>query len=99
MDRLGGRRVERWSDTGLDAVTVFLATWTVAYHVCLVLRLGTAWAVGLTVALVAASTLLLRHLTDTEVDSEVDSEVDADVDAEVDAKPGIGIPATPRGTA
>jgi hypothetical protein len=46
-------RLVRWCDAGLDAAIVGLATWTVVYHLCLVLRLGVSWAVGLeTTALV-----------------------------------------------
>ncbi|MGI8523001.1 MAG: DUF6077 domain-containing protein [Nocardioides sp.] len=40
------------SDRLLDVVTLGLAAWTVAYHVCLVLRLGVTWA--LVLALVVA---------------------------------------------
>jgi hypothetical protein len=80
MVQLGARRVERWSDGLLDGAVVLLATWTISYHLCLVLRLGTTWAVVLTAVLVAASTLLLRRLQD----------------AEADALPATGIPVAPR---
>ena len=43
----------------LDFAVVSLATWTVVYHVCLILRLGVPWAVGLEVlTLVGAGVLL-----------------------------------------
>jgi hypothetical protein len=82
MIQLGARRIEQWSDGLLDAAVVLLATWTVAYHVCLVLRLGTTWAVAFTVALAAASTLLLQRLRPTEDDT----------------LPGVGVPAGRRMT-
>jgi uncharacterized protein DUF6077 len=51
-------RVRAWCDRLLDAVVVFLATWTLVYHVCLVLRLGTTVAVLLEVAALVGAVLL-----------------------------------------
>ncbi len=54
--------VERTCDGLLDAVVVALATWTVVYHICLVLRLGVAWATGLeALALVGSAVLWTIH--------------------------------------
>lgn len=39
--------ISTWSDRLLDAVVVFLATWTLVYHLCLVTRLDTTWAIVL----------------------------------------------------
>src|SRR5436189_6452056 len=61
--------VERWCDGLLDAAVALLAAWTVAYHVCLVLRLCTAWAIWLTLALLAASSRVLRRLRSAESQS------------------------------
>lgn len=62
MAEAGGGSVATWSDRLLDAIVLFLATWTVVYHVCLVLRLSTTWAVALeVVALVGAAALLGRR--------------------------------------
>ncbi|CAN5757494.1 hypothetical protein BH23ACT2_BH23ACT2_00830 [soil metagenome] len=46
----------------LDLAVVVLATWTVVYHVCLLLRLGVAWAVGFEVVALAGWGLLSRRL-------------------------------------
>jgi hypothetical protein len=49
------------SDGLLDAVIVLLATWTLVYHLCVVARLGTTWAVALElVSLAAAAVLSVR---------------------------------------
>jgi hypothetical protein len=53
-------------DRVLDCVVVLLATWTVSYHVCLVLRLGTTWALGLEVAALLAWAGVVRHCPDVE---------------------------------
>ena len=50
-------------DRLLDGVVVLLATWTVVYHACLVLRLGVTWAVGLEVAALATWAVLARRLS------------------------------------
>ncbi len=44
----------RGCEVALDLVVVVLATWTVVYHVCLLLRLAVPWAVGLEVVALAA---------------------------------------------
>lgn len=44
----------------LDGSVVVLASWTVVYHLCLVLRLGVAVALALEVAVLAAAGVLLR---------------------------------------
>ncbi|HEX4472217.1 MAG TPA: DUF6077 domain-containing protein [Nocardioides sp.] len=44
-----------WCDRLLDAGVVLLATWTLVYHVCLVLRIGTTTAVVLEVAALLAA--------------------------------------------
>ncbi|MGH3497968.1 MAG: hypothetical protein ACRDP1_10950, partial [Nocardioidaceae bacterium] len=55
-------RLVRWCDVGVDACLLAFATWTVVYHLCLVLRLGVTWAVGLAVAaLVAFGAVLVRR--------------------------------------
>ncbi|MGH3497171.1 MAG: hypothetical protein ACRDP1_06885, partial [Nocardioidaceae bacterium] len=55
-------RLVRWCDMGVDACLLAFAAWTVAYHLCLVLRLGVTSAVGLAVAaLVAFGAVLLRR--------------------------------------
>ncbi len=65
----------------LDLTVVVLATWTVVYHVCLVLRLNVPWAVGLEVlALVGASALLWwsrPHPDDASASLETNPEVSA----------------------
>lgn len=48
----------RTCDGLLDVVVVVLATWTVVYHVCLVLRLDVAWATGLEALALVASAVL-----------------------------------------
>src|SRR6476659_11383827 len=50
-------------DRLLDGVVVLIATWTVVYHACLVLRLGVTWAVGLEVAALATWTALARRFS------------------------------------
>ena len=50
-----------WCDRVLDAVVTFLATWTVVYHVCLVLRLDTTWAVVLEVLALVGAVVLVRR--------------------------------------
>lgn len=50
----------RGCETVLDLVVVVLATWTVVYHICLLLRLGVSWAVGLFVFALAGWGLLWR---------------------------------------
>ncbi len=47
--RLGLARLIRGCETVLDLAVVVLATWTVVYHICLLMRLGVPWAVGLEV--------------------------------------------------
>ncbi len=59
--RATGRRrdgVPGACDRLLDVSVVVLATWTVVYHVCLVLRLGVQWAVALEAVALAGLGLL-----------------------------------------
>jgi hypothetical protein len=63
MVRVVASGVERRCDRLLDAFLVLMATWTVVYHVCVVLRLGTTWATGLEIVALAAAGVLLRRLT------------------------------------
>src|SRR3954453_16517431 len=62
MARLRASSVERRCDQLLDGFLLLLATWTVVYHVCLVLRLGTTWALGLEVVVLGASVMLFNRL-------------------------------------
>ncbi|WP_151082217.1 DUF6077 domain-containing protein [Nocardioides cynanchi] len=62
MVRLEASGVERWCDRLLDAFLVLMATWTLVYHLCVVVRLGTTWAVALEVVALAVTGLLLRRL-------------------------------------
>ncbi len=48
----------RASDALIDAAIIALATWTLVYHVCLVLRLGVGWAVPLEGGLLALGGVL-----------------------------------------
>ena len=58
--------MERWCDLLLDGVVALLATWTVAYHVCLVLGLPVQAALAGTCVLLAATVGLWRsRLLDT----------------------------------
>lgn len=50
-----------WCDRALDAVAAVLATWTLAYHLCLLLRLGTTAALGITAVGLAAGVFLERR--------------------------------------
>ncbi len=49
----------RACDTLVDAVVVAFATWTVVYHVCLLFRLGVAWAVPMEIAALALCAIAL----------------------------------------
>ena len=49
-----------WSDRILDSLVLVLATWTIAYDVCVVLRWGTSYALALWVVLIAATLIGLR---------------------------------------
>jgi hypothetical protein len=40
-------RLTRAADLIVDAAVAFIASWTVVYHVCLIFRLGVAWAIAL----------------------------------------------------
>ena len=62
-ESLQGEREQAWLPRNcerlLDFAVVLLATWTVVYHICLILRLSVPWAVGLEVlTLVGAGVLL-----------------------------------------
>ena len=48
-------------DRVLDGVVVLLATWTVVYHACLLLRLPASWALGLEAVALAAVVLVARR--------------------------------------
>ncbi len=52
--------VTRWCDVALDAVLVLLASWTLTYHLCLVLGLGVPVALGVELVLLVGTTLLWR---------------------------------------
>jgi hypothetical protein len=54
-------RLTRFCDGLLDVVVVLLASWTVVYHLCLVLRLGVTWAVALEVCALAGCGWLWRR--------------------------------------
>lgn len=62
MGGLGWGRVPAWCDRLLDGVLVLLATWTVAYHVCLLVHPSVVWALGLTVVAVVGWVLVHRSL-------------------------------------
>jgi len=49
-----------WSDRILDSLVLLLATWTVAYDVCVVLGWGTSFALALWVVFLAATLIGLR---------------------------------------
>lgn len=51
----------RGGDTALDLAVVVLATWTVVYHLCLLLRLSVPWAVALEVGALAGWGLVSRR--------------------------------------
>ncbi len=53
----------RVSDRVLDGTVILLATWTVIYHVCLVLGLGAPWAVVFEIVALTALTLVLWRRT------------------------------------
>jgi hypothetical protein len=55
-------RLTRAVDLTLDGVVVLLATWTVVYHVCLILGLRVPWAVGLEITLLVL-VAVARHRT------------------------------------
>ena len=54
-------RLVRACDAALDASVVVLATWTVTYHVCLLLDLTVAWSVAIELVLLAAALELWRR--------------------------------------
>jgi Family of unknown function (DUF6077) len=54
LDRLS-RRIARTCDDVLDFLVLAFAAWTVVYHVCLVLRIGTVWAAVAGAALLVPS--------------------------------------------
>ncbi|MDQ3628788.1 MAG: hypothetical protein M3419_08265 [Actinomycetota bacterium] len=56
-------------DRLLDLVVVVLSTWTVVYHVCLLLRLDVPWAVGMEVCALAGWFLLSRWAHRRRVDT------------------------------
>ncbi len=58
-------RLTRGAERLLDLTVVVLATWTVVYHLCLLLRLGAAWALGLEVAALTGGALLARRARST----------------------------------
>lgn len=59
------RRVQPWLERSceklLDVAVVILATWTAVYHVCLLLRLGVAWAVAFQLVSLTCWVLLSRR--------------------------------------
>ena len=59
---VGGGRIARASDTLLAFCVLAFAVWTLAYHACLVLGLGSVWAlVALAAGLVPCGRLSARH--------------------------------------
>lgn len=59
-------------ETALDLSVVVLATWTVAYHICLVLGLDVPWSVAFELVLLAAAlTLWRRSVRRAAPDAEV----------------------------
>jgi hypothetical protein len=63
MIRRRGGSAGAWCDRLLDGVVVVLATWTVVYHVCLVTRLDTTWALVLEVVALAGTWVSLHRLS------------------------------------
>lgn len=59
--RLPVGRLRRVSDRLLDGTVILLATWTVTYHVCLVLGLGVPWAVVLEIVALTGLWLAMRR--------------------------------------
>lgn len=59
-----------WTDRLLDGVVVLLATWTVVYHLCVLVRLGTTWAVALEVVCLGAVSVCLRRCRDRGAELE-----------------------------
>src|SRR3954454_19963566 len=57
-----------WCDRLLDGLVLLLATWTVSYHVCVVVRLGTTVAIMLWLVLLVASVVVLRRISDDDPD-------------------------------
>src|SRR4051794_19753321 len=57
-----------WCDRLLDGLVLLLATWTVSYHVCVVLRLGTTVALVLWLAVLVVSVVVLRRTSDDDPD-------------------------------
>jgi len=65
--------IARGSDNLLDFGVLAFAAWTVVYHVCLLLRIGTRWAtVAAAVALVASGWFIARRSTPAPVDEPVE---------------------------
>jgi hypothetical protein len=61
MVQPGAGSIAAWCDRLLDTVVLLLVAWTLAYHVCLVLRLGTTSAIVIALALAAVALLVVRH--------------------------------------
>ena len=65
--------IARGSDGLLDFVVLAFAAWTIVYHVCLLLRLGTAWAaVAGGLALVACGWFVARRTSPPLTDEPVE---------------------------
>ncbi|HLR93213.1 MAG TPA: DUF6077 domain-containing protein [Jiangellaceae bacterium] len=61
-DQRAGSPLVRYGDRLLDGAVVVLCTWTVVYHLCLLLRLSVPWAIGLEVLALAGWFLVARRM-------------------------------------
>jgi hypothetical protein len=69
--------IARGSDGLLDFVVLAFAAWTIVYHVCLLLRLGTVWAaVAEGLALVACGWFVARRTTPSLTDEPAEPAVE-----------------------
>ncbi|MEP9381168.1 DUF6077 domain-containing protein [Nocardioides cheoyonin] len=59
------RGLTAWIDRAYDVGVVVFAAWTIAYHVCLALRLGVPWAWAVTAVCLIGWWLVQRRLPDT----------------------------------
>lgn len=69
--------VERSADLLLDGVVVVLATWTVVYHLCLVLRLGVQTALLAELVLLAGAAFLFRSRVRRSVGQRAEEDLGA----------------------
>jgi hypothetical protein len=61
MVQPGAGSIAAWCDRLLDTVVLLLVAWTLAYHVCLALHLGTTSAILITLGLAALAVLVIRR--------------------------------------